>query len=187
MTSEKFCGSCGEPSWSCKCCGEDKQPLPSKTAPTSTDNSETDDLESRVAPWRRGGDDCNAMDNMLAEISRLRADVERLTRLADAAMAGRVELRKENTRLSAENLALHELVASLESREVCTVAHEDVETCGYCQRDRLFKAVYSAAVNTYSPASPPDDAGEGACAHLYRTSDPNKGACIYCGALNGEG
>jgi hypothetical protein len=28
-------------------------------------------------------------------------------------------------------------VAALESREVCTVAHENVETCGYCQRDAL--------------------------------------------------
>ena len=40
-------------------------------------------------------------------------------------------------RLQAENVALHEQVAALESREVCTVAHDDVETCGYCQRDAL--------------------------------------------------
>ena len=39
--------------------------------------------------------------------------------------------------LAAEVLALKEHCAALESREVCTVAHEDVETCGYCQRDAL--------------------------------------------------
>ena len=39
--------------------------------------------------------------------------------------------------LHAEFLALKEHCAALESREVCAVAHEDVETCGYCQRDAL--------------------------------------------------
>lgn len=35
-------------------------------------------------------------------------------------------------------LDLEARVSALESREVCTVAHEgDVATCGYCQRDRL--------------------------------------------------
>lgn len=38
-----------------------------------------------------------------------------------------------------EILALREQVAALESREVCTVAHDNVETCGYCQRDALRK------------------------------------------------
>ena len=37
--------------------------------------------------------------------------------------------------LSADFLALKEQCAALESREVCSVAHDDVETCGYCQRD----------------------------------------------------
>ena len=37
----------------------------------------------------------------------------------------------------AENKDLHERVAFLESREVCTRPHKDVETCGYCQRDTL--------------------------------------------------
>lgn len=41
--------------------------------------------------------------------------------------------------LAADFLALKEYCAALESREVCTVAHEDVETCGYCQRDALRK------------------------------------------------
>ena len=36
-----------------------------------------------------------------------------------------------------EILALREQVAALESREVCTVAHDNVETCGYCQRDDI--------------------------------------------------
>ena len=41
---------------------------------------------------------------------------------------------------TAEILRLHEHCAALESREVCTVAHENVETCGYCQRDALLAA-----------------------------------------------
>lgn len=41
----------------------------------------------------------------------------------------------------AENIALHEKIAFLESREVCAAAHENVETCGYCQRDNLAKAL----------------------------------------------
>lgn len=45
------------------------------------------------------------------------------------------ELTAEIERLTAENLSLHEQVAFLQSREVCTVAHVGVETCGYCQRD----------------------------------------------------
>jgi uncharacterized protein YciW len=40
-------------------------------------------------------------------------------------------------RLTAEVLQLKERCAALESREVCTVAHENVETCGYCQLDEL--------------------------------------------------
>jgi len=44
----------------------------------------------------------------------------------------------EIERLRAEVLDLHAQVSTLESREVCTVAHDgDVETCGYCQRDAL--------------------------------------------------
>jgi hypothetical protein len=34
-------------------------------------------------------------------------------------------------------LELEEKCAFLESREVCAAAHENVETCGYCQRDKL--------------------------------------------------
>ena len=41
----------------------------------------------------------------------------------------------------AEILALREQVAALESREVCTVAHDNVEECGFCQRDRLLTAL----------------------------------------------
>ena len=36
-----------------------------------------------------------------------------------------------------EILDLKEQLAALQSREVCTVAHENVETCGYCQRDAI--------------------------------------------------
>ena len=46
-------------------------------------------------------------------------------------------LPSEMRQLISEFLALKEHCAALESREVCTVAHDDVETCGYCQRDAL--------------------------------------------------
>ena len=39
--------------------------------------------------------------------------------------------------MAQEILALKEQIAFLESREVCAAAHENVETCGYCQRDAL--------------------------------------------------
>ena len=55
------------------------------------------------------------------EIEELEAVVERLTAERDAARA--------------EILELHEKVSFLESREVCAAAHDNVETCGYCQRD----------------------------------------------------
>lgn len=48
-------------------------------------------------------------------------------------------LPSEMRALIADFLAIKEHCAALESREVCTVAHEDVETCGYCQRDALSK------------------------------------------------
>ena len=35
---------------------------------------------------------------------------------------------------------LMEQLAFAQSREVCTVAHETVDTCGYCQRDALLTA-----------------------------------------------
>jgi hypothetical protein len=50
---------------------------------------------------------------------------------------GSCQLHDRIDALTAENLSLREQVAALESREVCTVAHENVETCGYCQRDAL--------------------------------------------------
>ena len=69
------------------------------------------------------------------EIEELEAAVERLTAERDAARA--------------QILELHEKVAFLESREVCAAAHDNVETCGYCQRDaaraELREAVERAA------------------------------------------
>jgi hypothetical protein len=38
----------------------------------------------------------------------------------------------------AEALELRERVAFLESPEVCAAAHDDVQECGYCQRDRYY-------------------------------------------------
>ena len=49
----------------------------------------------------------------------------------------RAELIAERDAARAEILELHEKVSFLESREVCAAAHDDVETCGYCQRDAL--------------------------------------------------
>ena len=46
-------------------------------------------------------------------------------------------LAAEVAALRSRLLDAKEQVAALESREVCTVAHENVETCGYCQRDAL--------------------------------------------------
>jgi hypothetical protein len=48
-----------------------------------------------------------------------------------AALAAEIES------LRSRLLDAKEQVAALESREVCTVAHDNVETCGYCQRDEL--------------------------------------------------
>jgi len=36
---------------------------------------------------------------------------------------------------------LNEKIAFLESREVCGAAHDNVETCGYCQRDKAYEAL----------------------------------------------
>jgi hypothetical protein len=48
--------------------------------------------------------------------------------------------------LRAEVLSLHEKVAFLESREVCGAAHENVDTCGYCQRDQILAEIQAALV-----------------------------------------
>lgn len=39
--------------------------------------------------------------------------------------------------MAREIITLKEQVAFLESREVCGAAHENVETCGFCQRDSI--------------------------------------------------
>lgn len=46
-----------------------------------------------------------------------------------------------------EILTLKEKIAFLESREVCAAAHENVETCGYCQRDALLRELNMWADN----------------------------------------
>ena len=40
-----------------------------------------------------------------------------------------------------ECVKLHEQISFLESREVCAAAHDNVETCGYCQRDEQAKRI----------------------------------------------
>jgi hypothetical protein len=60
--------------------------------------------------------------------------------------------RDEYEGMRQEILTLKERVAFLESREVCAVAHENVETCGYCQRDNLMRAIAKHAPCTcYMP------------------------------------
>lgn len=44
-------------------------------------------------------------------------------------------LRAELDMAKAEIVSLHEEVSSLESREVCAADHDNVDVCGYCQRD----------------------------------------------------
>jgi uncharacterized small protein (DUF1192 family) len=47
--------------------------------------------------------------------------------------------------LEAENKDLHERLAFAESREVCGAAHDNVETCGFCQRDARDARIYALA------------------------------------------
>jgi hypothetical protein len=47
--------------------------------------------------------------------------------------------------MAQEILTLKERVAFLESREVCTAAHENVDECGYCQRDDLLEVLRTIA------------------------------------------
>lgn len=58
-------------------------------------------------------------------------------RADDQMLCREVGVALERDELRADVLSLRERIAFLESREVCTVAHDHVETCGYCQRDAL--------------------------------------------------
>jgi len=58
-------------------------------------------------------------------------------------------LEGERDRLAAEVVSLNEQVAALQSREVCAAAHDQVEECGYCQRDRLRAALVRARSYIY--------------------------------------
>ena len=64
-------------------------------------------------------------------------DVARYLLLDDPPCPDCAEMTKQRDHYMAEGAKLHEQVAALESREVCTAPHENVEECGYCQRDRL--------------------------------------------------
>lgn len=100
-------------------------------------------------------------------IVELEAEVARLTAEQDAISAniggneyldppdgGNVSLAEQVRRMRADILALREQIAALESREVCTVAHDNVGTCGYCQRDALLARVEAAekAIERVLPA-----------------------------------
>lgn len=86
----------------------------------------------------------DAMDGeaIAATIAAREADIRELVRVAlegaklmqdYAARIAQLEVeRDELTRIIKD---LREQVAALESREVCTRPHENVEVCGFCQRD----------------------------------------------------
>ena len=60
--------------------------------------------------------------------------------------------------LSQEILTLKETISFLESREVCGAAHDNVETCGYCQRDAVIAALrkYGAHHDSCMAKYPPE-------------------------------
>jgi hypothetical protein len=72
-------------------------------------------------------------------------EIERLTKSESYAWKNTREIDKDRIEQRAKILALQEQVAALESREVCTIAHQNVETCGYCQRDELRKQLTARA------------------------------------------
>jgi hypothetical protein len=59
----------------------------------------------------------------------------------------------KGARLAQTIVEMHEKIAFLESREVCAAAHENVETCGYCQRDQYKEALVEIAGNGRVPAN----------------------------------
>jgi hypothetical protein len=64
------------------------------------------------------------------ECARQELKIQTLQDDFDAMRVDRDSHQREATRM-------HEKCAFLESCEVCAKAHENVETCGYCQRDEL--------------------------------------------------
>lgn len=69
-------------------------------------------------------------------------EIDRLSRIEDKY----VNLCPVLNEQAGEIIDMHEQIAALQSREVCTVAHEDVDTCGYCQRDALTRENSSMAM-----------------------------------------
>lgn len=95
------------------------------------------------------------IDNLLAccgEAQWVEETDERLTTLIQNLQARIADLEAKAYRAGVaagkERQRAHDLqeqVAALESREVCTVAHDgDVTTCGYCQRDTYRRACEAA-------------------------------------------
>lgn len=71
------------------------------------------------------------------EVARLETKLDTLQRQYETELeATGAHAWKKTADLRAENADLHEQVAALQSREVCNSPHENVEECGYCQRDR---------------------------------------------------
>lgn len=53
----------------------------------------------------------------------------------------RVTYADDYDKLRQENLDLHAQISMLKSPEVCAAAHENVEECGYCQRDAAMESL----------------------------------------------
>lgn len=82
------------------------------------------------------------INELLQSLPSLMAELSRLSRIEDKY----VNLCPVLNEQAGEIIDLKEQVAAPQSREVCTVAHEDVETCGYCQRDALTRENSSMAM-----------------------------------------
>jgi hypothetical protein len=85
-------------------------------------------------------------DEAIARCDVLSSDLNALEIALQASGAGYEKLKQEN-------LTLHEKVSALESREVCGAAHDNVETCGYCQRDGLIGLIQLLSHNKDIPES----------------------------------
>lgn len=72
-----------------------------------------------------------------AAAKALRILFKRSRRDVYAVMSVLAERTRQKAELELQVLALKEQVSALESREVCTQPHYNVETCGFCQRDAI--------------------------------------------------
>ena len=140
-------------------------------------------------------------DNLRAEVARLAGELADAKAACDDRQFTIIALTEERNMLlkqartrvqahedaakgiHAHHLELLERIAALESREVCTQPHDDVETCGYCQRDTLQAQVAGLREALTDIAGRPDttdahwiiDIARAALAGPTRTADQPKG------------